>query len=863
MALSPGSKLGPYEILALIGAGGMGEVYRARDSRLGREVALKVLPAAFAADAERLRRFEQEARAVAALNHPNILAVHDIGQHDGTPFLVSELLEGESLRQVLLRGVPPHRKAIDYAVQIAHGLAAAHGKDIAHRDLKPDNIFITREGRVKLLDFGLAKTVPRQLSHGLDAGTATMTEAAAVTEVGTVLGTAGYMSPEQVRGATVDCRTDIFSFGAVLYEMLSGKRAFKRDTAADTMAAILNDDPPELLESGRQIPPALDRIVRHCLEKAPEQRFQSARDLAFDLESITTLTASANLSAVRIKERRIWWYAAGVALLLAMAAVAGWKISGALKPEMGSQFHQVTYRRGALGNARFTPDGQNIIYTAAWEGSEPELYTVAANSIGGHALGIRNARLLAVSKRGEIAVALAPTVLTNLLAPGTLARTTDATNAPKPEIENIQAADFTPDGSALAIVRYMPADQMCQLEYPIGKVLYREQLVDNLRFSADGRYLAFIGHDNPSDDRGTAIILRSTGEKVAASPLYESAQGLAWSASGDEVWISSPLESGEIHALKVSGKIREPLAVPGRLHLEDISVRGQLLVEQGIARRGIVLSSSNGHSERDLSWLDFGYLRDISRDGKTILFEEEGSESQNYQIFVRDVDGSPAVPIGEGYGLAISRDKHWALGEKLTEPNDEIWLLPVGPGEARRMTPANLSPFVAASFLSDSKRIVYVAAEDGHRPRTWLQDIDSSNPRPITPEGTTGFVVSPDDQWLITGKRIMAGVFRNATLSPIGSGDTEDVRGLKPNEIVLGWTNDNQLYVATVANGLTSLHIDKLNPHTGARTAWRDLAMPPIGGIIPDPPIITPDGDTYGYDYSLRLSDLYTVSGVR
>jgi serine/threonine protein kinase len=342
----------------------MGEVYRARDSRLGREVALKVLPASFAADTDRLRRFEQEARAVAALSHPNILAVHDIGLHDGSPFLVSELLEGESLHALLARGAPPQRKAIEYAVQIAHGLAAAHGKDIAHRDLKPDNIFITREGRVKILDFGLAKSVQKP-ALAQDATMATMTSDGPATQEGVVVGTAGYMSPEQIRGVAVDCRTDIFSFGAVLYEMLTGNRAFKRDTTADTMAAILNDDPPEQIESGRQIPPALDRIVRHCLEKSPAQRFQSATDLAFDLESISSLTSSPALPATKSTDHARWWYALGLAALLAMTAMAGWKLSSALRPVTGSQFHQVTYRRGALGNARFTPDGQNIIYTAA------------------------------------------------------------------------------------------------------------------------------------------------------------------------------------------------------------------------------------------------------------------------------------------------------------------------------------------------------------------------------------------------------------------------------------------------------------------------------------------------------------------
>jgi len=861
MALASGTKLGPYEVLSFIGAGGMGEVYRARDSRLGRDVALKALPASFAADAERLRRFEQEARAVAALSHPNILAVHDIGQHEGAPFLVSELLEGESLRELLARGVPSHRRALDYAVQIAHGLAAAHSRNIAHRDLKPDNIFVTRDGRVKILDFGLAKSVEKPLR---DAGMATMTAAAPATDIGVVMGTAGYMSPEQVRGAAVDCRTDIFSFGAVLYEMLSGQRAFKRDTTPETMAAILNDDPPELLESGRHIPPAVDRIVRHCLEKAPEQRFQAARDLAFDLEALSTLTGSTTVAVAKAKRRRNWWYVVAGAAVMAITIAIVWQLSAVRHPAAGSQFRQVTYRRGILGPARFTPDGRNVIYTAAWDGPEPEIYTVGANAIGGHSFGIKNARLLAVSKGGEIAVALAPVQLAPFLATGTLARTTDASNAPKPEIENIVATDFTPDGSALAIVRYVPAEQMCQVEYPIGKVLFRERGIDNLRFSPNGEYLAFITHDNPGDDRGTAIVLRKTGEKVVASQLYESAQGLAWSASGDEVWITSPLESGEIHAISLSGKTRVPLAVPGRLRLQDISSTGQLLVEQGIARRGMVVSTGNGASQRDLSWLDFGYLRDMSKDGKMILFEEEGSESQNYQIFVRDVDGSPAIPIGEGYGLAISRDKQWALGQKLTEPNNEIWLLPVGPGEARRISPANLSPHIAASFLSDGKHIVYVAAEAGHRARTWLQDLEGGKPRPITAEGTAGFLVSTDDKWLIAGRRTGAVTVREAVLVSMDNGNVEPIRGLGPREEVLGWTSDGQLYVASeTEDNSAAIHIDKLNPHTGARAAWRDLTMPPIGGVFHDPPLITPDGSTYGFDYRLRLSDLYTVNGVR
>jgi serine/threonine protein kinase len=868
MSLPAGTQLGPYEVLELIGAGGMGEVYKARDQRLGRDVAVKVMPASFASDPERLRRFEQEARAVASLSHPNILAVHDIGQHARQPFMVSELLQGESLREVLTRGPLSQRKAIDYGVQIAHGLAAAHSKDIAHRDLKPDNVFITRDGRVKILDFGLAKTVQKAAPVRVGDASGDMTELAPATEVGAVLGTAGYMSPEQVRGGAVDCRTDIFSFGAVLYEMLTGVRAFKRDTAAETMTAILHEDPPELSLSGSPIAPALERTVRHCLEKAPEQRFQSARDLAFDLESFSTLTpVLAGPVAVKkpgFNPGKRGWYALGAVGLLALGGLAGWRATVATRKATGSQFHQLTYRRGELQDARFTANGENIIYTAAWDGSEPEIYTVGANAHGGHSLGIKNARLLAVSSRGELAVALSLQRMAAGLLPGNLARTFAENNAPKPEIANVQAADFTPDGSALAIVRWLPAERMCQVEYPIGKVLYRDHAIDDLRFSPNGKYLALLAHDNIFDDRGTIVILRNTGEKVVTSPIFESEQGLAWTHAGNEVWITSPLETGEIHALSLSGKLRVPLAVPGRLQLLDIAANGELLVAQGIDRRGIVVSTEDRKVERDLSWLDFSYGRAISRDGKMVLFEEEGNQSQNYTVYVRNVDGSPAVPIGEGYGMAISPDKNWVLAERLTQPTHQVWLLPVGPGEARRISPANLSPRVAAKFFPDGKRIVYVA-QDGTRPlRTWLQDLSGGDPRPITEEGITGVAISPDEQWLLAGTGFIYPKVVDPVLVPIAGGPTVKVAGIKPDDSVIGWSSDGELYVAPfthVTRGV--LPVEKLNPHTGARTAWRELAQPIVSGVKSDRPMLTYDGANYLYGYSLSLYDLYTVNGVR
>jgi len=375
VALNPATRLGPYEIVAPLGAGGMGEVYRARDTRLDRDVAIKVLPAALAQDPEALTRFEREAKAVAALSHPNILAIHDVGAHDGVVYAVTELLEGDTLRERVAGGPLPLRKVIDVAVQMAHGLAAAHGKGIVHRDLKPENVFVTTEGRVKILDFGLAKA-PAPEGAGATAGGATAAATMAEgTTPGTVVGTVGYMSPEQVRGQAVDPRTDIFAFGAVLYEILSGRRAFKRDTAADTMSAILNADPPELTSSASGVPPALDRILRRCLEKHPAERFHSAHDLALALETISlgsgtasmTVAPAARRIGVHGRERLAWAIALALVaaasglVLLRRPEPAGPAVSKLIVSiPMTTPMPSLVEKRIAL-----SPDGRTLVYTAA------------------------------------------------------------------------------------------------------------------------------------------------------------------------------------------------------------------------------------------------------------------------------------------------------------------------------------------------------------------------------------------------------------------------------------------------------------------------------------------------------------------
>ena len=362
MTLTFGTKLGPYEIVAPLGAGGMGEVYRARDARLGRDVAIKVLPEALARDADRLRRFEHEARTIAALNHPNILGIHDIGAYDGAPFLVSECLEGQTLRDKLKSGPLPARLAIEYALGIAQGLAAAHEKGIVHRDLKPENVFVTREGRLKVLDFGLAKLVGPDESHET-----VVTLASPATLPGMVMGTVGYMSPEQVRGEPSDARSDIFSLGAVLYEMLTGKRAFKRETFAETMSAILREEPPDLSDTGWQGPLALQRILVRCLEKNVERRFQSASDLAFAIESLSGTSTAKTVPEPKSKLAWMPWVIAAAMLV----GTAVWEMvrpaAGPANPLEGAHFTRLTDFESV--EAAISPDGRFVAFISDHDGA--------------------------------------------------------------------------------------------------------------------------------------------------------------------------------------------------------------------------------------------------------------------------------------------------------------------------------------------------------------------------------------------------------------------------------------------------------------------------------------------------------------
>ena len=857
MSLASGTKLGPYEVTAMIGAGGMGEVYRARDSRLKRDVAIKVLPQAFSADADRLRRFEQEALATAALNHPNILAVFDIGTGDGSSYVVSELLEGETLRERLRNGALPVRKALDYALQITRGLAAAHEKGIVHRDLKPENLFLTKDGRVKILDFGLAKLT--QSDIGKHTAMATATQG---TEAGMVLGTAGYMSPEQVRGQTLDARSDIFSFGAILYEMLSGKRAFHGDTPADTMSSILKEEPAELSETNRNVSPALERIVHHCLEKSPEARFHSASDIAFDLEHLsgvsTISTKAASVETEPQRSKRPIAIAAALAFAAAMLGL-GWWLGRSGAHVATPEYQQITFRTGSIGNARFTPDG-GVVYSAAWDGEEPQLFIARTDDPGARELGLKNAALLSVSKNGELAIRLKTVGYGGYSRSGTLARVPLSGGSPREVLDNVGDADWAADGESMAVVRYVPENNHWRLEYPIGKVLFDGiNWISHPKISPDGKYVAFADHENPNgDDEGSVAVIGPDGKEKKISSGWTSVQGILWSPAGDEIWFtaSNSGSASNPRAVTLSGKVRTITNVPGGMWLEDIR-NGVVLAVATQTRLGIRGLAPGAKQERELGWFGWAELRDISPDGHKILFEEEGDGGgPNYTVFLRDTDGSPPSRIGEGVAAAISPDGKFAI----TAPakNGFLMLVPTGAGESKQLTHDGVS-YTEVHWLPDGKQLLASGIEAGHGARDYLINTATGESKPITPEGTRGVRVSPDG-----GSAAVRGPDGNWGIWSLAGGTLKLIPGLGPQYAVAGWAPDgNSLLVQERGPGSKGVQLYLVNLTTGKMQPWKFIGAEATGASSIGTPRFSADLTAYAYMYVRTLSQAYVVKGLQ
>jgi len=836
----------------------MGEVYRASDQRLERDVALKVLKPALTHDQDRLRRFEQEARAAAALSHPNIVAIYDIGLHEGQPYIVSELLEGQTLRQLLFKGPIPRRQALDYAVQIAHGLIAAHEKRIVHRDLKPENIFITNQGRVKILDFGIAKLMGAEFGSEADSAASMTTQ----TKVGSVLGTVAFMSPEQLRGKAVDHRSDIFSFGAILYEMLTGKRAFAADTQVDTLTAILREDPAEMTGEGQDIPFAFEQVVRHCLEKEPENRFQSARDLVFAISTLSDATTSKQIAVFSRRKSRVRRWALLTAGALLVAALAVY-LGAVLRPVPSPEFRRVTFERGTVYSARFTPDGGSVVYGASWNGRPLQIYSTIPDSLMARPLGLSSAYLLSVSRSKELALILHGRPGSRLeFEGGTLARSPFIGGTPREILQDVAWADWSPAGE-LAVVHDL--DGRDRLEYPVGKVLYQSSgAISNIRFSPQGDRIAFLDHPDRWDPSGSVRVTDLAGEQTTLSDGWDWESGLAWSPRGNEVWFAA-LKSGSsnrsLWAVTLSGRQRKVNTVPGGFTLQDIAPDGRVLVTLDSERLAMEWSGKD-KEVRDLSWYDWSIAKDISPDGQSVLFEEGAQSSEPVSregaVAIRRIDGSPPIQLGAGSAHALSPDGKWAISAAESGPA-QLTLLPVGPGQPRPIFLPGLERVQSGThFLPDGKRIVVNGNEPGRPGRSYIVDLAGGKPAALTPEGIFATLPSPDGKFL-------AGSTADYKLElfPLDGGPARSTPGVEPGYRVAHWSADSRaLYV--FQPGEVPVKIQRLDIATGKMKPVRDLLPADLGGVVSIGPVITNgDASEFAYSYYQTLSVLYVISGVK
>jgi eukaryotic-like serine/threonine-protein kinase len=860
MPLVEGFRLGPYEIVAPLGAGGMGEVYLARDTRLERSVAVKVVPAAFSLDKDRLQRFEQEARCLGALNHPNLLAVYDVGSQDGVHYLVSELLEGENLRQRLGTGPLPLRKVVDTAVQLAKGLSAAHEKGIVHRDLKPDNVFITKDGRVKILDFGLAK------QGVVDSVENAATMTAPGTQPGAVLGTVGYMSPEQVRGEAADRRSDIFSLGAILYELASGRRAFQGESSVETLNAIMKDDPPEISTTNKNIPPALDRMIRRCLEKAPDERFQSASDLAFAVEALSGSSSGVAAQATvggSVVHRGWLRPLAATGIILGSVAVGAWLMR--LREEatrgLGNVlFRQLSFQPEAIFNARFAPDGQTVLYSAAPDGNIPDLFVHRPDYPAQQSMGLHDVMLLSISSKGQVAILTHAEFVGQRLFRGTLSEISAGGGAPREVLQDVREADWSPDGTNLAIIRDVGGKD--RLEYPVGKVLFETSgYLSDLRVSPQGDRVAFFEHPVKYDDRGSLEVVDLAGHISVLSDGYQAEEGLAWAPNGKSIFFSGQLGNGFnliIYELSLSGKRTTVLAAPDDLWILDVSKDGKLLVSRSEYEDRVMAWAPGFKSEQDLSWLDDSNDGVLSSDGQALMFSDAGSSAGvNYSLCLRKPIESPVVVLGEGSAQALSPDDKWALSIVPTSPM-RLTLYPTGAGEPRRLENGRIQSYDSASFFPDGKRVLACGNEAGQTTRCYVQEVTSGPPRAVTPPGTTNGLISPDENSILA--QDTDGKF---SIYSLAGKAIRAVPGLTTEDKVIRWNLDGRSLLV-YRHAQVPARVERLDLSTGRRELVREIAPPSRAGVLNIPSIgFSADERSYTYTFDRLLCRLSSVTGLK
>jgi serine/threonine protein kinase len=829
----------------------MGEVYRARDTRLDRTVAVKILRSTNG----RPERFHREARAISRLSHPHICSLYDIGEHEGIAFLVMEYLEGQTLADRLEEDPLPLKDALEYSIQICEALDRAHTQGVIHRDVKPGNVMLTREG-VKLLDFGLAKL---RESRADDPPRDT-TESLLLTREGDTLGTILYMSPEQLEGGDVDARTDIFAVGAVLYEMLTGRRAFAAKSRASAAAAILTSDPPPISTFQPLTPATLEHVVQRCLAKNPNERWQTARDLTSELKWILNETPATGQAPRLETPRRSAALLTGV--LLGAACVTAVSLGiWILRPHRPSvpSYQRLTYNRGSISAARFAPDGQTIIYSAAWQGQPYDTFLTRLDSFESRSLGMINSRILSVSPAADMAVLFGNQSFVSGF--GTVARASLAGGLPRELLADATEADWLPDGT-LAVVRRR--ENTMEVEFPVGTKVHEASSIWSMRVSPDGARIAFFQSAGPLDAvAGDLVVVdRSSRKTTLAKGLI--ALGLAWSPDNEEIWFTAARADGApaIRAVSLSGAERLIDRVPAFLRIDDVSRDRRALVTKGLRLGGITCLIPGETRERDLGWLDSSLAEGLSPDGKTLLFGAlEGRWNEG--VYTRKTDGSPAIRLGDGHPESLSPDGKWVLARASGAPT--VWgrqwlLLPTGPGSPRMLSGGAIAQLREGVWLPDGKQNDFTAFEEGRGARAYVQDVETGSMRSVTPEG----VRMPEKAASPDGKSLLAFLDGKWFLYPLEPGEPRPMPFLTHRDDPRQWSTDGRfLYVAR--NGAAPpLQIERLNIATGERTPWKTLVpYDPVGIESLETVVITPDGTGYCYTYARRLTELYLVDGLK
>jgi len=865
MNISPGARIGPYEIVAPLGRGGMGEVWRARDPRLGREVALKFLPADFADDPERHARFEREAKLLASLNHPNIAVLYGLEHVDGQHALAMELVEGEGLDERIGRGPAPAEEALPVALQIAEALEAAHEKGIVHRDLKPANVRIRRDGAVKVLDFGLAKTWEEQAGESDLAHSPTIT--AHHTRAGVILGTAAYMSPEQARGKAVDKRTDIWAFGVVVFEMLTGRKAFEGETVTDTLAAVLTREvdwsrlPPST-------PPVLRALLRRCLARSTKDRMHDIADTRIVLAELergggeeggdgaAVASGSTPVSAAR----RL-----AVAAALLLGALLG-GVGARLLPAAGPRhptFRLMTSESGFIHSGRFAPDGTTIVYGEARGGEPVSLHSTRSDAMVSRALDLPSADVVGIAADGRMALILDRHHVGSWLRMGTLAESNIAGGAARSLLEGIYDADIAGDGSAFAIVRYAGPQQ--QLEYPIGTVLYRTSgWISSPRIARDRSRIAFADHPIPGDDQGYVAVAEAGGKVKRLSEALNFLHGVAWSADGREVFASfgAANQGSFIDAFSLSGSSRRVLDEVALVRLHDVAPNGELLVTSDyfpVAAEGRL---AGGVKSGDFATWTGDTIDGISDDGTVFAGTTGGFLSAGeYRTFYRRVDSPSAVALGEGTASGITPDGRWVFVTTVSRDRSRLRAVPTGAGEARTFDLRGVEPSVGGldhvTCSSDGHRVAFAGVAGAGLPRGYVFDLDGGGPpRAVTPEGVQSVVLSPNG-------RALAAVGADGIVScyDAGDGSRRAVPGAVAGEIPVAWaSSDDAIFVW---NRTFPARVQRLELATGRRETAFEWRTSDPSGVLYGLMTATPDVRYFLVRYRRGLSSLAVVDGVR